>query len=400
MLYEMVTGKLVFNGPTLTAVLAQHLNEMPPPPDHARPDLGIPPGLSALVMRCLAKSPDQRPASMEVVKAELATLRGQLGWSPMAAPMGPAPAPVPAYGAAAVPTPAPPPPLMSPPPMSFPPPPVGGQTLKAGPRPAGAPSRLWLGVLGVGVVMIVAAIVIGRVQWQWDPEIPEAEGAVPEGEDEDDDGDDGEGASGAEGTAATPPAALGMTDQDLGKLFGGGGGGGGGGGLTSNPSGFGGKSPAPAPTGALGGGAGSMTNGKFGYTIDLPAGFASQPSTDESTMAMGTIDGKPALIVTFAQPADGSLFTDEAMDGLGDAVISNANARLVRKTKRRVGGRDLLAIIADMDQVGMRVEMVMFIRPTFILAVAVGAQKDGFDRTASMRDRFFTQSVRFGGSAH
>jgi serine/threonine protein kinase len=32
MLYEMVTGRLPFEGPTVMAVLSKHLTEAPPPP--------------------------------------------------------------------------------------------------------------------------------------------------------------------------------------------------------------------------------------------------------------------------------------------------------------------------------------------------------------------------------
>ena len=54
-------------------MIAAHLTEPPPPLQERRPDL--PPALSALVMQCLAKQPDQRPASAEAVGTVLDKVR-------------------------------------------------------------------------------------------------------------------------------------------------------------------------------------------------------------------------------------------------------------------------------------------------------------------------------------
>jgi serine/threonine protein kinase len=58
LLYEMLTGRPPFDGDDSYAVGYKHVHEAPPPPEHARPDL--PPVLSAIVMRCLAKPPEAR----------------------------------------------------------------------------------------------------------------------------------------------------------------------------------------------------------------------------------------------------------------------------------------------------------------------------------------------------
>ena len=59
MLYEMVTGRVPFQGDTPTAVISQHLNSPPVAPswysDHCPPDL------EALILRLLAKHPGERP---------------------------------------------------------------------------------------------------------------------------------------------------------------------------------------------------------------------------------------------------------------------------------------------------------------------------------------------------
>ncbi len=59
-LYQMLTGRLPFEGPTLT-VLHRIVHEEPPPPRQYRPDLD--PGLEAVVLKALRKDPAARPAS-------------------------------------------------------------------------------------------------------------------------------------------------------------------------------------------------------------------------------------------------------------------------------------------------------------------------------------------------
>jgi serine/threonine protein kinase len=74
MLYEMVTGRLPFEGPTLMSILSKHLTEMPVPPRERRPDLRISPSLNQLVMDALDKDPARRPASMDAFADRLARL--------------------------------------------------------------------------------------------------------------------------------------------------------------------------------------------------------------------------------------------------------------------------------------------------------------------------------------
>ena len=74
MLYEMVTGRLPFEGPSLMAILSKHLTEMPARPQARRPDLAIPPALEQLVMDALQKAPAARPPTMEALAERLAAL--------------------------------------------------------------------------------------------------------------------------------------------------------------------------------------------------------------------------------------------------------------------------------------------------------------------------------------
>ena len=70
--YELLAGRTPFHGRTPAKTLAAHVSEPAPPVSEARPD--TPPALAELVMRCLAKVPDDRPRSAaELVRALDAT---------------------------------------------------------------------------------------------------------------------------------------------------------------------------------------------------------------------------------------------------------------------------------------------------------------------------------------
>ncbi len=70
-LYEMLTGEVPFNDPSLPSVLVKHMTEPPQPPSLRRPDLRLPPALEALALRCLAKSPADRFENVESMAAAL-----------------------------------------------------------------------------------------------------------------------------------------------------------------------------------------------------------------------------------------------------------------------------------------------------------------------------------------
>ena len=101
MLYEMATARLPFEGATVMALLSKHLTDVPVAPSLRRPELAIPPALSQLIMRCLAKAPDDRPRSMDEVEQALAAMAGPVSlatparapaaFAPMATPAATAP---------------------------------------------------------------------------------------------------------------------------------------------------------------------------------------------------------------------------------------------------------------------------------------------------------------------
>jgi serine/threonine-protein kinase len=69
-LYEMLTGQVPFTGDTPVEIAMKHLSQIPDPPSSLRPE--VPHDLDAVVLRALAKDPDQRYASAEEMDADLA----------------------------------------------------------------------------------------------------------------------------------------------------------------------------------------------------------------------------------------------------------------------------------------------------------------------------------------
>jgi beta-lactam-binding protein with PASTA domain/predicted Ser/Thr protein kinase len=76
MLYEMLAGRLPFEGDSAVAVALKHLSEAPPPISQWRPD--VHPALEAVVMAALAKDPHQRWQSAEDLAAALEAARTQI----------------------------------------------------------------------------------------------------------------------------------------------------------------------------------------------------------------------------------------------------------------------------------------------------------------------------------
>ncbi len=77
MLYEMITGRMPFEGSTVLAILSKHLMENPAPPSVRRPELQIPPAIDHLIMTAIAKDREQRPATMEIYGEQINALLAQ-----------------------------------------------------------------------------------------------------------------------------------------------------------------------------------------------------------------------------------------------------------------------------------------------------------------------------------
>jgi beta-lactam-binding protein with PASTA domain/predicted Ser/Thr protein kinase len=76
-MYEMLTGRVPFEGDSAVAVAVKHLSEEPPALRELRPD--VHPVLEAAVMRALAKDPAQRYSSAEDFIAALIAARAAIG---------------------------------------------------------------------------------------------------------------------------------------------------------------------------------------------------------------------------------------------------------------------------------------------------------------------------------
>ncbi|MBA3541177.1 MAG: protein kinase [Deltaproteobacteria bacterium] len=141
LMYEMLTGRMAFEAPTIMAMLSKHLVEEVEAPSKRRPDLNLSPAVDQLVLAALIKDPARRPATMELFGEQITALYQTLpadarsGASsvmstPMSAVMG-VPSPTPSTAGFA--------PTMPPPST---PAPFGGMpaTAHAGPPPQLAPS--------------------------------------------------------------------------------------------------------------------------------------------------------------------------------------------------------------------------------------------------------------------
>ena len=71
-LFEMLTGRLPFEGETPLSVAVKQKTEAPPDPRTLNPQ--VPEGLARLVLQCLAKAPEKRPSGAAALSARLAEI--------------------------------------------------------------------------------------------------------------------------------------------------------------------------------------------------------------------------------------------------------------------------------------------------------------------------------------
>jgi serine/threonine-protein kinase len=79
-LYELLTGEVPFTGETPVEIAMKHLSRVPAPPSRLRPE--IPHDLDLVVMRALAKDPEDRYQSADEMDADLARVARGLHVSP------------------------------------------------------------------------------------------------------------------------------------------------------------------------------------------------------------------------------------------------------------------------------------------------------------------------------
>ncbi|NMA68836.1 MAG: Stk1 family PASTA domain-containing Ser/Thr kinase [Desulfitobacterium sp.] len=75
-LYELLTGKVPYDGETPIAIALKHLQELPDPPSKFNPRVSL--ALENVVMRAIAKSPDQRYSSAQELLADLRKVQSGL----------------------------------------------------------------------------------------------------------------------------------------------------------------------------------------------------------------------------------------------------------------------------------------------------------------------------------
>ena len=78
--YWLVTGELVFAGRTAMETMMQHAHEPPVPPSQ-RTEIEIPDALDQAILACLAKSPDDRPATADALASRLASIEMGARWT-------------------------------------------------------------------------------------------------------------------------------------------------------------------------------------------------------------------------------------------------------------------------------------------------------------------------------
>ena len=75
-MYELLTGEVPYPGESFLSVAMRHVNDPVPSVSQQRPDTPL--RLASLVERCMAKLPDDRPASMDAVVRELEACLAEL----------------------------------------------------------------------------------------------------------------------------------------------------------------------------------------------------------------------------------------------------------------------------------------------------------------------------------
>jgi len=73
-LYEMACGRVPFDADNFMGILTQHMYQAPVPIRALVPPQDVPPGLEAVILKCLSKKPDQRYQSMTELESDLEKL--------------------------------------------------------------------------------------------------------------------------------------------------------------------------------------------------------------------------------------------------------------------------------------------------------------------------------------
>jgi serine/threonine-protein kinase len=73
---------MVFRASSVLQMAMKHMEEAPRRPSDVQPANGIPPELDQLVLRCLSKKPEDRPADALTLLAMITPLARAMPWTP------------------------------------------------------------------------------------------------------------------------------------------------------------------------------------------------------------------------------------------------------------------------------------------------------------------------------
>ena len=446
MLYEMVTGRLPFEGPSLMAILSKHLTELPVPPDLRRPDLAIPPPLCRVIMDSLQKDPAARPVTMEALSERLTALGlhapprgdnlagsrmpspvpgyppaffsspppgvpllrtplpGSMQPPPSLPPPGPAPSPYPSPMAAPSPYPSPVPPQSGSPYPSPAPPQSGSPYPSPAPLPAssysshqggavrvdthpvpraGGRRNLLLAV--VGLVVIGGGVAVFALSRGGKGGGSAAPSPAVSGDPEGDDGPEEEDGDDLPPAPEPPSAPTDFTITPERPLY--------------DPNGPAGPGTAPPAAPSFDDGiwkGGWWKEPAGGFQLEIPAGFSVTTALGNATQFAGSCGPVPCTIAAVSFPTPGqTLDADQVKQVMGNLPIGTGAGQPKNVRKQKVGGRRCVLMEFSNPDSGFAGEMALCPGRGAVQAIAVQTFPKDFATAKTFRADFFGKKVRF-----
>jgi serine/threonine protein kinase len=336
--YEMLTGRLPFEAPTVMAILSKHLTEMPPPPSQRRPELGIPPQVDQLVMDSLQKDAALRPQSMDAFAERLAAIRhGTTAAGVAFAATAPrvitrppgVPMSVPIQN-----------PIYSPPPVQTVHPQGVGMPMAVPPAPAWTPAAAPAGASSKKplIIGLIALLLIGGIV-----------------------------------TVALVASGGGGSKKQEGG--------------TDGP----GEQHEPPPAADLPGVKWNHPN--FGFTVNLPPGFIEGTPLGPSIVQFNrNQDGVAESLFVSAEQLPTANVTEEQLQLALNQTMAAIGGTLVDGRFRTIQGQRRLSAIYDFTA-GLRVQMVVYLRGALGVTIGYAAPTASFPGTADLRTEIFERRV-------